>query len=151
VDPSTRPFVALALAWLVPVVALLLLEVPLCPWAGLLGRPCPGCGLTRAALALFGGHFAAAWRLHPFVYVVVPCAAVFAARTIVMAAGRRRTGGNQPVLRANGPRDRLLSVVAGIGLALLLGVWIARAFGAWGGPVPVETYAEWAKRVVRSP
>jgi len=147
--PSRRSFTTLALWWLVPAVAILLLDVPLCPLAGLLGWPCPGCGLSRAALALFGGHFAAAWRFHPLVYIVVPSVAVFGAKTILEVAMRRRHADTRPIVRADGRRrDRFLSVVGGLGLALLFGVWLARAFGAFGGPVAVETYGQWAKRVV---
>jgi hypothetical protein len=148
--PPTRPWVTYAHWWLVPAVALLLFDVPLCPWAGLLGWACPGCGLTRAALALLGGHFTAAWKLHPLVYVVLPCVAVVGAKAIVDATAQRRGGDTRPTVRADGRRrDRLLSVVAALGLALLIGVWVARAFGAFGGPVAVETYAQWAKRVVQ--
>ena len=32
--------------------------------------PCPGCGMTRACLALTHGHFADAWRYHPFSFLV---------------------------------------------------------------------------------
>jgi len=37
-------------------------------------------------------------------------------------------------------RSRALDVSSVILLALLIGVWIARFFGALGGPVPVEVY-----------
>ncbi|MBN1607712.1 MAG: DUF2752 domain-containing protein [Polyangiaceae bacterium] len=148
-QPPARFFVTRPFWWFVPAVAILLLDVPLCPLAGLLGWPCPGCGLTRAALALLGGHFAAAWKFHPLVFVVLPCAAVCGARAIVELAARRRSGNTRRTRCADGRRrDRLLSMIAGLGLALLLGVWIARAFGAFGGPVAVETYDQWAKRVV---
>ena len=33
--------------------------------------PCPGCGMTRACLALTQGHFADAWRYHPFSYLII--------------------------------------------------------------------------------
>jgi hypothetical protein len=149
--PPIRSFVTSALWWLVPAVAILLLDVPLCPVAGVLGWPCPGCGLTRAALALLGGHFAAAWRFHPLIYVVVPCVVVFGAKTILDVA-TRRDADTRPAVRVHDRRrDRLLSMVAGLGLALLLGVWVARAFGALGGPVAVETYGQWAKRLVKKP
>jgi hypothetical protein len=32
--------------------------------------PCPGCGMTRACLALTHAHFAEAWRYHPFSFLV---------------------------------------------------------------------------------
>ena len=33
--------------------------------------PCPGCGMTRACLALTQGNFAKAWFYHPFSFLVV--------------------------------------------------------------------------------
>ena len=33
--------------------------------------PCPGCGMTRACIALTQGHFADAWRYHPFSYLII--------------------------------------------------------------------------------
>ena len=147
--PPTRPGVTHAHWCLLPAVALLLLDVPLCPWAGLLGRPCPGCGLTRAALALLSGHFAAAWHFHPLIYVALPCVAIVGAKAVVHATTQRRDRNTKPTRAGGRRRDRYLSLVAGFGLALLLGVWVARALGAFGGPVAVETYAQWAKRVVQ--
>ena len=38
----------------------------LCPWKALTGMPCPGCGMTRALVAMAGGHIMAALRYHPF-------------------------------------------------------------------------------------
>jgi hypothetical protein len=42
-----------------------------CWFYNLTGRPCPGCGLTRALLALGRGDFVAAWRFNPFVWPVL--------------------------------------------------------------------------------
>lgn len=33
--------------------------------------PCLGCGMTRACLALTHGHFADAWRYHPFSFFII--------------------------------------------------------------------------------
>ena len=35
------------------------------------GYPCPGCGMTRAALRLLRFDFLGAWEMHPFIYAVV--------------------------------------------------------------------------------
>ncbi len=43
----------------------------ICPMALITGLPCPGCGLTRAGLALLRFHFAEAWQMHPFIYPLV--------------------------------------------------------------------------------
>lgn len=39
-----------------------------CIWQALLKIPCPGCGMTRATLAILRLDFAAALRLHPMVW-----------------------------------------------------------------------------------
>lgn len=36
--------------------------------------PCPGCGMTRACLALTHAHFTEAWHYHPFSFVIVSLA-----------------------------------------------------------------------------
>lgn len=43
----------------------------LCPMTMILGIPCPGCGMTRAAFALLRLDFQAAWNYHPFIYPIV--------------------------------------------------------------------------------
>jgi hypothetical protein len=47
------------------------LPLPGCWFHEWTGRPCPGCGLTRAFLALGRGDWAAAWRWNPFVWPVL--------------------------------------------------------------------------------
>ena len=47
------------------VVLLNLLFGTVCPFRILFGLPCPGCGITRALLALIRFDFASAVRLHP--------------------------------------------------------------------------------------
>ncbi|RYG48378.1 DUF2752 domain-containing protein [bacterium] len=41
------------------------LGLPPCPSVLLLGRPCPGCGLTTSWTALLHGDFGTAFRAHP--------------------------------------------------------------------------------------
>jgi hypothetical protein len=48
------------------------LRLPFCPMASVLGVPCPGCGLTRATLALAHGDLKHALELHPLVLVLAP-------------------------------------------------------------------------------
>ena len=43
-----------------------------CPAKIFLGGPCPGCGLTRAYLAVLRLDFSAAFRYHPLFPVAVP-------------------------------------------------------------------------------
>lgn len=42
-----------------------------CPMVLFTGYPCPGCGLTRAGMALLRGDFSRAWQIHPFIYPIV--------------------------------------------------------------------------------
>jgi hypothetical protein len=44
---------------------------PLCPFRGLTGVPCPGCGLTRAAGAFFRGRIGDALQVHPLIPLVI--------------------------------------------------------------------------------
>ncbi|MDO5574339.1 MAG: DUF2752 domain-containing protein [bacterium] len=36
-----------------------------CPMKILTGIPCPGCGMTRAVVLMFTGHFAESFEMHP--------------------------------------------------------------------------------------
>ena len=38
----------------------------------------PGCGMTRACIALFQGQLDSAWRYHPFAFVLIPLALAMA-------------------------------------------------------------------------
>lgn len=40
-----------------------------CPSVIVFGLPCPGCGITRAALLLAGGHPIRAFEMNPSIYV----------------------------------------------------------------------------------
>lgn len=48
-----------------------------CPFAICVGFACPGCGLTRAALALFCGNFTKAWQSNPTIFLWVPLIIAF--------------------------------------------------------------------------
>jgi hypothetical protein len=117
-------------------------EVPVCPAALLFGIPCPGCGLTRATLALMSGDVRRAVDFHPLVFVLAPlffgalgAAAVSFVRGPAPHSGRAWLTG------------RAVTAAGWSLLALVLGVWIARFFGAFGGPVPVTTARTWIVRV----
>jgi hypothetical protein len=112
---------------LAPLLVAIAFDVSVCPSAAIAGLPCPGCGLTRATLALLQGDVALATSLQPLALVVCPVlggAAAFAClRYLVtgrVAAHRWYAG---PIL-----------VVSMVALTL---VWAARWFGYFGGPVPV--------------
>jgi Protein of unknown function (DUF2752) len=74
-----------------------------CPFAHLLGIPCPGCGLSRATVALLHGDWRTAFALHayaPFLLgalILFGCASLLPARPrALLAAGvaavEQRTG-----------------------------------------------------------
>ncbi len=99
--------------------------------AAITRRPCPGCGLTRATLALLHGHLDEAMRFHPLAPVLVPLVAGFFAYGAIayVRLGRWPATSGKAAGRMAGAVIVLW--------VLLLGVWIARFFGAFGGPVGV--------------
>lgn len=101
-----------------------------CPFALVAHTPCPACGLTRASLALLRLDLAGAARLHPLVFVVVPMLAVWGLTT---ARRYVLSGDTAPPPRAS----RWLAWALGGLFVFLVAVWIARFFGAFGGPAPV--------------
>jgi hypothetical protein len=107
------------------------LRVPLCPIAIITHHPCPGCGLTRAALALMRGDVSAALHFHPLGPIVVPLIGAGLAYNVVRYL---RTGS---WWAAESLRTRWVTVIAGALFVALFGVWVARFFGAFGGPVAV--------------
>ena len=92
----------------------------------MLGKPCPGCGLTRASVALAQANIAAAMAFNPLAPIVSPLfvgVLGWAAFTFIRDGRVRMPGWVMwPVLVA--------------AIALLV-VWIMRLFGAFGGMVPV--------------
>ena len=114
--------------------------LPLCPMAGVLGVPCPGCGLTRATLTLLRGDFRGAFALHPLVFVLAPIFAwAMGSALLGYVRGPVQRGAANPWFASRGA-----TALATVLLALTLGVWGARFFGYLGGPVHVETFGTWA-------
>lgn len=108
-------------------------EAPLCPTASLLGVPCPGCGLTRATLALLHGNLLGALRFHPLAPLLAPLYfGLIAAAALGYVAGPERRLFR---LRLSA---RWVTPAAWALFVLVFGVWLARFFGAFGGPVPVH-------------
>ena len=65
----------------IKLIALLLLAAVLlhatgigCPIRWLTGIPCAGCGMSRAFLSVFTGHFRAACEYHPLIFLTLPVA-----------------------------------------------------------------------------
>ena len=135
-----RPARLAALAALAAVLgAALWSDFPLCPMAGTFGIPCPGCGLTRATLALLRGDVHAALHFHPLVWLLTPLFVGFVAHVTLefVSSGRPRRRFHIDW------NQRGISVLALFLLVASLAVWIARFAGHFGGPVPVTTISQW--------
>jgi hypothetical protein len=115
--------------------AVVALELPLCPTATLLGVPCPGCGLTRATLRLLHADLTGALALHPLSPALAPLIAWLGSKAALDYIGLGSAQRRAVSARA----ARLTSAFGFTLLALLLGVWGARFFGAFGGPVSVSS------------
>ncbi len=111
-------------------------EFTLCPFANITGHPCPGCGLTRATLALLQGDVKGALTLHPLIVVCLPVlafAVLEGSASYLLARNMRWSARLQQALRV--PENWLWGALA----ASLLVVWIARFCGLLGGPVSVRS------------
>ena len=96
----------------------------LCPLDTALGRPCPGCGLTRALAQLSGGH----WQLALQTHVLAPLAAT-AIFLVGIAAVLPRTWHRRLVSKI-----ALIEGRSGLGVAVIvaiIGHWIGRQGGLW--------------------
>jgi hypothetical protein len=124
--------VAAAGLWVV-IAAWFVLDQPRCPVATLLHRPCAGCGMTRAVELLLRGHVRESLAMYPLVLPALAALLLLVASTVSATFSE-----GSPV-----PAHRSLLGRAAIALALVvyvlaLVVWVARAFGALGGPVDVS-------------
>lgn len=96
------------------------LPLPRCVWKTWLGVPCPGCGLTRACLAIMRGEFAHAWVLHPWAFLLVGAAVWFTVRPLWRRVFPPKPG------EGTGRRSAVLPVV----VLLLFSLWaVWRALG----------------------
>jgi len=113
------------------VLSFALLDIPLCPVAAVAHQPCPGCGLTRATLALVRGRVAEAMGFQPLAPLVCPLVIGFLGYEALayVRSGRVRV--------LHGAAARRLMAVGLVLWGLLVAVWVARFCGAFGGPVAV--------------
>lgn len=112
------------------------LDLVLCPFAAVTGWPCPGCGMTRACLALLQGQWDAAVHFHPLSPVVLPVLGLLALQAVIQNLSE------SPKLQWSAVQRyvRLDEQWVWWGLtAALLGVWVVRMAGGLGGPVPVRS------------
>jgi len=110
--------------------AIVFLPVPWCPWAAFAHVPCPGCGLTRATMAALHGDLRASLGFHPLALLITPTILIVLFRDLYGFAKRGVWGEGQQ-------GGRVTTILAGALAAAMLGVWIARFFGCFGGPVPI--------------
>lgn len=103
-EPADRPLAlvlfagAVGAATLVPWAPLLARLSPPCPFHAWTGLPCPGCGTTRAVVALAGGDPAAALAWNPLATLGLVGGFVIAAAALPWVEAR----GPVPVLREGG-------------------------------------------------
>lgn len=96
----------------------LLAAAPLCPFHFLTGHDCPGCGMTRACVALFQGRWSDAWGHHPLALPLI------GAWTAWLAWGLRNRAKGRPF--SAGWPDLLAGARGWAALAVVLGVWLTR-------------------------
>lgn len=96
----------------------------ICAFHNLTGLPCPGCGLTRAWVAMAHGHVAQALIWHPLGPLLFLAALGYAIWSAWVAL-------NRPPFPM--PR-RLQNQIIGFGTTLLLGFWALRLAGVF--PLP---------------
>ncbi len=101
-----------------------------CPIARITHHPCPTCGLSRATQSLLTGDFHYALVSQPLVLVVAPFLAVL----VTLELGTYVWTGALGTWARKMP-FRIGIIVLAIALFVM---WIARFFGYFGGPVPVE-------------
>ena len=104
-----------------------------CTMAMLFHRPCPGCGMTRAVRLLAAGHVGASLRMHPLALPVLGIWLLLMATTLWTTAIH-----GSPLAMMKGRLGRItLAAIAVVYTAVFM-LWIARWFGLFGGPVPVD-------------
>ena len=90
-----------------------------CPFLGATGLPCPGCGLTRAALALARGELGASLAAHAFAPVLVLALAALAVAALLPRPQRE-------AFAALAERVERRTRASAFVMAALLLYWLAR-------------------------
>jgi hypothetical protein len=97
-------------------------RIPLCPVAIITRHPCPGCGLTRAGVALLQGHLDEAVHFHPLVIPIVPIVGLAVLHGIYNYV---RYGRWHSFASVQSRTITVGSIILGVAI---IGVWIARFF-----------------------
>ena len=93
-------------------------HVPACPMRQATGILCPGCGSTRAVLALLHQEFAAAFRFNPFLFV--------GGMMLLVDLGRVWAWRWRPELLANRRWLQSYAMLTKSFLVLVIAYWILR-------------------------
>ncbi|HEY1171486.1 MAG TPA: DUF2752 domain-containing protein [Verrucomicrobiae bacterium] len=110
-SPNRRKVILWSLAFGAFIVVLLVLHFfppgqypiyPVCPLREGTGLDCPGCGGLRAMHQLTNGNIAAAWRLNPAVFVILPLAAYETLMRVFLKRPERSVLAHTPSLIALG-------------------------------------------------
>ena len=107
-------------------------DATLCPMAGLVGVPCPSCGLTRATWLLLKAHPKEAFAMHPGIVVVWPY--LFSVLGDWVFSSRLRGYDGKTI------NQKPLTVLGGVVFAVILWLWFARFAGFFGGAVTVKKW-----------
>ncbi len=103
-----------------------------CPTALLLHVPCPACGTTRAARALFACDLAGTMRLQPLTPVVLFIFGALGLRSIGLVWRHGHAGG-----ALEGRLGRLIVALVVVSAIAEVAIWALRWLGMFGGPVLV--------------
>lgn len=117
--------------WALGPIAVLTTSQP-CSIAAVLHRPCPGCGLTRATLLMLHGDVRASLAMHPLAVPMIACWGAIALATLVATWKE-----GAPWRFHHTKLGRGAVIATGIAYIALVGLWLAREHGFFGGPVPV--------------
>jgi len=122
--PATLVTFGLVVGALLPM-SLLTTGVSFCPFKVATGLPCPGCGMTRAAIALLHGDPATSLFFHPLAVPLVAAAVV-----IGLVDGwywwRSRKPGAPPAPPSWLIERVMLSPAPWVAIAVLVVVWLVR-------------------------
>jgi hypothetical protein len=122
---------AVAVAWALGAVPAML-GLQRCPSALLLHRPCPGCGMTRAAWMLLRGDVHGSIAMHPLAIPTLAATLLIALAMVRVTFVRGAPSGMVDDRLSRG------AVVAFVAIQIAsVALWVARMLGALGGPVAV--------------
>ena len=104
----------------------------MCPLVVFTGFPCPGCGLTRAGMAVLSFDFAGAFQMHPFIYPLMGLFLMFLVNRYLLRKKK------MPVLR----------VCLTVTLAAMIVFYAWRMYRYFPGEPPMSYYGgNWLKKL----